>query len=151
MSDLPTLVAHLAWADARTRSSISTLDVTSSEYAESLRLYAHLAAAAHVWCSRIEGRTPAHVVWPTLTLDEAGALADESVAGLAACVARGAEELERTVSYTTSTGLSFQNTVAEMIRQVVTHGGYHRGQIAMLVRQGGGAPQATDYIVFVRL
>jgi uncharacterized damage-inducible protein DinB len=33
---------------------------------------------------------------------------------------------------------------------VALHGSYHRGQIALLMRQGGGAPAATDYIAFVR-
>ena len=30
------------------------------------------------------------------------------------------------------------------------HGSYHRGQVAMLLRQSGAEPLPTDYIVFVR-
>jgi len=30
------------------------------------------------------------------------------------------------------------------------HGCYHRGQVAMLIRDGGGTPAPTDYIAFVR-
>jgi uncharacterized damage-inducible protein DinB len=31
-----------------------------------------------------------------------------------------------------------------------THGVYHRGQIALLLRVGGAEPLATDYIVYAR-
>lgn len=150
MSDLPELMAHYAWADARARESIVTLDAGGAEYMEAVRLYAHLAAAAHVWGSRIAGKTPLHPVWPALNLAEASELAAESIAGLAGAVAQGSEELARPVTYANSAGATFSNTVEEIVRQIVTHGAYHRGQIAFLVRRGGGQPLATDYIVFKR-
>jgi uncharacterized damage-inducible protein DinB len=31
------------------------------------------------------------------------------------------------------------------------HGVYHRGQVALLVRQGGGTASPTDYIIFTRV
>lgn len=36
------------------------------------------------------------------------------------------------------------------LAHVVLHGSYHRGQIALLTRAGGGTPAATDYILFIR-
>jgi uncharacterized damage-inducible protein DinB len=30
------------------------------------------------------------------------------------------------------------------------HGAYHRGQIALLIRQAGAVPAPTDYVAFVR-
>jgi len=33
---------------------------------------------------------------------------------------------------------------------VVTHSAYHRGQVAAAVREAGGKPEATDYVVWVR-
>jgi hypothetical protein len=33
---------------------------------------------------------------------------------------------------------------------IALHGAYHRGQVALVVRGGGGEPASTDYIGFVR-
>ena len=150
MNILPTLVDHLAWADARARATILALDADAPERARAARLYAHLAAAAHVWHSRLEGRAPVHPVWPDLSLDDATALAVESIAGLRTIAAGDDAALAREVAYRTTAGAEFRNTVADVLAQVVLHGSHHRGQIALLAREGGGDPVPTDYIVFAR-
>jgi uncharacterized damage-inducible protein DinB len=103
-----------------------------------------------VWLSRLEGRAPAHPVWPELPLAEARALAERCVDGLRAVAGRDAGELAREVAYRNSAGQAFRNSVADILCQVVLHGSYHRGQIAQLVRQGGGEPAPTDYIGYRR-
>jgi uncharacterized damage-inducible protein DinB len=35
-----------------------------------------------------------------------------------------------------------------MVRHVVNHGTYHRGQVAAMLRQLGYSPPPTDYLVF---
>lgn len=150
MTTLQTLLDHVTWADAEAVAAIATLPEASAERAQATRLYAHLGAAAHVWLARLEGRTPEHPVWPDLSLDTARALATRSLAGLRAVAGRGAEELAREVEYRTTAGHAFRNTVADVLAHVVLHGSYHRGQLALLTRQGGGTPAATDYIVFAR-
>jgi uncharacterized damage-inducible protein DinB len=144
------LIDHALWADAQARASIATLDASTPEHARATRLYAHLAAAEHVWLARLEDRAPAHAVWAELSLDAAGALAAESLAGLRAIAADGATDLQRVIEYRTSAGQTMRNTVADVLAHVALHGSHHRGQIALLTRQGGGTPAATDYIVFVR-
>jgi uncharacterized damage-inducible protein DinB len=115
-----------------------------------VRLYAHLAAAAHVWLARLEGRTPEHPVWPDLPLDAARDLAARSIAGLRAIATADAAGLDREVEYRTTAGQVFRNRLADVLTHVSLHGMYHRGQIAMLVRRGGGVPAVTDFIVFAR-
>jgi uncharacterized damage-inducible protein DinB len=144
------LLDHVLWADARAHASILGLDPASPERAHATRLYAHLAAAEHVWLARLEGRAPAHAVWPDLSLEAATTLATESLAGLRAVAAGDADGLAREVEYRNSASQAFRNTVADLLLQVALHGSYHRGQIALLTRQGGGTPAATDYIAFVR-
>lgn len=150
MHTLATLLDHVAWADARAVAALRALPDDHPERAQGERLLAHLAAAAHVWLSRIEGRAPRHPVWPALSLDEAEALARESIAGLRAVAAGDEAALARVVEYRTTSGAAFTNTVAEILAHVALHGSYHRGQVAALVRQGGGVPAATDFIVWVR-
>ena len=147
---LAELLDHVAWADERAVAALRTLPDASAERAQGTRLYAHLAGAAHTWLARLEHRVPEHAVWPELTLDEAIALADASLAGLRAIARRDESALAEEVEYRNSAGQSFRNTVAELLSQVALHGSYHRGQLALLTRQGGGTPAATDYIVYVR-
>lgn len=42
-----------------------------------------------------------------------------------------------------------QYTLAELMQHVLNHSTYHRGQVALLLRQLGQAPPATDYRVFL--
>lgn len=147
---LPTLIDHAIWADARAFDTITTLPEGSEERAQAERLYAHMAAAAHVWLSRLEGRAPSHPVWPDLPLPEAQRLAAESLGGLRRHADQDADALERAIEYRTSSGGTFRNSVREMITQVVLHGMHHRGQVALLTRRAGGTPAATDFIFYAR-
>jgi uncharacterized damage-inducible protein DinB len=150
MTILTRLLDHYAWADARALGAIATLPDGAEQRAQCVRLYAHLAAAAHIWLSRLRGRTPDHPVWPDLSLDAASALAAESLAGLRAFAAGDEHALAVEVEYRNSAGTSFRNAVGDVLSQVLLHGTYHRGQLALLARQGGGTPAATDFIVFAR-
>ena len=150
MTILPRLLDHFAWADAEAVRAIATLPSGADERAQAVRLYAHLAAATHIWLARLCGRTPQHPVWPALSLDAAIALSAESVEGLRAFVGGDADALETEIEYATSTGQRFANTVGDVLAHVMLHGTYHRGQLALLTRQGGGTPAATDLIVYAR-
>jgi uncharacterized damage-inducible protein DinB len=150
MNTLLSLIDHVAWADAQVLAAIASIDVARSERAQATRLYAHVAGAEHIWLSRLEARRPVHPVWPELSLEAAAALASESLAGLRAVADAAPEGLERLVEYQTTGGQLFRNTAADILSHVTLHGAYHRGQIALLTRQGGGTPVATDYIVYAR-
>jgi uncharacterized damage-inducible protein DinB len=150
MSTLPALLDHALWADTRARDALASLAADVPERAQAVRVYAHLAAAAHVWHARLDGREPEHPVWPDLSLEAAGALAAASLAGLRALAAGGPAALGREVAYRTSGGQAYRDTVAEILTHVALHGSYHRGQLALLTRQGGGTPVATDLVVFLR-
>lgn len=142
---------HLEWADAHALEALRAMPANTPEAARARTIYAHLAGAEHIWLARLEGRTPAYPVWPDLELNEAAALARESARGLRALVAGlDAEALAREVAYRNSAGQAFVNSVGDILAQVALHGSYHRGQLALLARQGGGVPAATDYIVFIR-
>ena len=147
---LTALLDHLAWADARVLSALR--DAPGSD-PRSLELFAHVLGAEHVWLSRIRGTAPRVAVWPALTLEACAELAAENAAGLRAALdeetARD-DALGREVAYVNSAGQAFRSTVADMLLQVALHGSYHRGQIALLVRQSGGVPSATDYIAMAR-
>lgn len=148
---LRTLFEHLAWADANVRDALRAMPAESPERQRALSIYAHLAASEHVWLARLEGRAAAYSVWPDLDLDAAEALAVESAAALQAYVARlSPADLGSQVTYRNSAGQEFRNGVQDVLAHVALHGSYHRGQLALLARQGGGVPASTDYIAYVR-
>lgn len=142
------LVDHLEWADRRVLDSLRAMPHAD---ARALELYAHVVGAEHVWLRRM-GEQPAQVaVWPALSLEEAAGLAAENVHALRALVeSHSIEQLQRSVPYRNSAGVAFESTLEDMLLQVVLHGCYHRGQIALLVRGAGAEPAPTDYIAFVR-
>ena len=146
MTDLlEKLFAHNSWAHDEMFAELRR----AAPDAETLRLLAHVVATEHLWLSRIDGAKPRVAVWPTLTLEGCAALAAENAAGLRALLADAAG-LDREVSYVNSAGQAFRSTVRDILLHVALHGSYHRGQVALLVRQSGGVPVATDHTALAR-
>ena len=58
--------------------------------------------------------------------------------------------LERVVAYTNTAGLSFENSIQDILLHVALHGQYHRGKVNLILRQAGHSPAPTDYIAYVR-
>jgi uncharacterized damage-inducible protein DinB len=116
-----------------------------------LRIAAHLVGAMRLWLDRLHGDPPSMDVWPTLSIDQCAASFAEVDRAWSAYVGRLTEaELERRVSYVNSKGERWENSVRDILIHVTHHGGYHRGQIALLVRDSGATPAYTDYIEAVR-
>jgi len=145
---LPTLIDHMAWADARASASIAAMP-ESAERDRAVSLFAHIVAIEHAWHARFEQRTVEHPQWPAWSLETASALAASSAAGLHA-IAADSEDLHATITYRNRAGEEGHNTLWEILMHVVLHGTHHRGQIALLVREGGGVPASTDLSTYLR-
>lgn len=157
MDDLLKLLDYTAWATARLLAALAPLapealarDLHSSHGGLGGTL-AHLYGADVIWTARLRGQ-PAisfsdlpelpgldvlEVQWAAL---QAGRRA--LVAGLNA---------EQTVAYANLKGEAQTSTVSEIVRHVVNHGAYHRGQIVTMLRQLEHAAPSTDLIAFYRL
>lgn len=147
-SHLERLFRFVTWADRRTLESVKA---TTAAQTEALPVLAHIFAAEHVWLSRLEQREPRHIVWPTLTLDECEQLAAENAAGYCAFVEKlSDEQLTEVMHYRNAAGQEFATPVLDILLQVITHGGYHRGQIAKIIGRAGGTAINTDFIMFAR-
>ena len=142
------LFDHMGWADSR---ALESLRAMSAPPPKTVELMAHILGAERVWLSRVEGVASPIAVWPQLTLDEAVRVLDENVAAYRRVIAeRSSEALQEPITYKNSAGDQFTSTVEDIFTQVLTHGAYHRGQIAAQVRAAGGTPNPTDYIAYVR-
>ena len=142
------LVDHLKWADAAVLKALRT-SPRSGERA--LQIYAHVLGAEAVWLARIAGRPTDVAVWPSLGLDDAAALASRNASDLDRVLANLAHgDLHRDIVYRNSAGQAFSSTLEDILLHVALHGAYHRGQVAMLVRDNQCEPAPTDYIAFIR-
>lgn len=58
--------------------------------------------------------------------------------------------LDEVIVYRNSKEDEFQNSIQEIFFHFINHSTYHRGQIAMLMKQTGLEPINTDYIFYKR-
>ena len=57
--------------------------------------------------------------------------------------------LQEPISYENPPGVTWTYRLSDMVRQVINHSTYHRGQVTTLLRQLGGSPVPTDWLVFL--
>lgn len=145
LEELRRLLDHMAWADERVARSV---EAGGSDLAR--ERYAHVIGAEQIWLARIRGE-PDGPVWPSFegegTERDRRDVLDgyrELISGL------GSDDLNRIIVYENSAGRAFESRLSDIILHVFLHGTYHRGQIAMLLRDGGDEPAPSDYIAFVR-
>jgi uncharacterized damage-inducible protein DinB len=138
----------MAWADGKV---MAALRECPPALPEALPLLAHVLAAEHVWLSRLQQRTPQFSVWPTLAFEDCERLAVENAAGFREFVDRQpTDRLAEPIAYRNAKGDPFTTPIIDILTQVLTHGPYHRGQIAKILGRHGGAVPSTDYITFAR-
>jgi len=119
---------------------------------KSEELLSHIISAQKIWLNRILGRNTVIDPWHKLTQED---WIPQSIPITAEWInlleSFKENDFERRIEYTNTKGEKFFNTVKDIIVQVINHSTYHRAQIAQLVRQSGGEPAKTDYIVYQRM
>jgi uncharacterized damage-inducible protein DinB len=60
------------------------------------------------------------------------------------------DDVGRVFEYRSMEGDRYRNTIDEILTQLYGHSLYHRGQIALLLRQIGAEPAATDFVFWAR-
>jgi uncharacterized damage-inducible protein DinB len=143
---LENLYGHMWWAHDELVGELRRM----APDPETLRLFAHVVAAEHLWLSRIDGVKARVAVWPTLSLDEVVELETANRARFQELLQRRDDTRQQRIRYRNSAGNDFENSVGEILTHVALHGHYHRGQIARAMRLSGREPVYTDYIGFVR-
>jgi len=117
--------------------------------ATSMRLLSHLVNTQVVWLSRIKGEKPEFTAWDEHPLEVCKEMHQQSFSVLQTLVT-AEDNGEAIITYTNFQGIKFENSVNDILLQVLNHGTYHRAQIAQDMRKNGLEPVNTDYITFVR-
>lgn len=159
MEELRSLFEFNRWANLRFLDAAGELsdeelsrDIESS-FPSVLSTLVHMVGAEWVWLSRWKGDSPSDFPGADrLTsaravrerFDEVWAEQQDYLAGLSP------QDAAAPVRYRLFSGAEDSQPLGELIRHVVNHGSYHRGQLTTLLRQLGKTPPSTDYIRYLR-
>ena len=159
MEELRRLFAYNRWATRRLLDAASPLTMEDlrrdlkSSFPSLLDTFTHMLGAEWVWLERWNGRAPTAFLdmsaldsvralrarWDLLWRDQQGFV-------------DGIEEGDqsRDVAYKTFKGEPDVRPLAELMRHVINHATYHRGQVVTMLRQLGVTPPPTDYVRWLR-
>lgn len=148
------LFAHMRWADEQTLAALRNVKEEDWQRPELKLLgerFMHVIAAEHLWIRRIHAEAPNVPVWPPFDIDVCAMVMAKNHKELGDLLARaGTTGLTHEVSYFNTAGKPFKSKIGDIVLHVCMHGAWHRGQVAILMRQAGLQPAPTDYIAFVR-
>ncbi|KOP67447.1 damage-inducible protein DinB [Bacillus sp. FJAT-18019] len=113
-------------------------------------VFGHLAAAEEVWFARIKEESPPSLAArPFANMEVARHYMSQLQTRHREYLAT-VDDMGKVVTYHNTAGESFQNSISEILQQVVNHGTYHRGNITTMLRHLGHKGIITDYIAFLR-
>lgn len=156
MTDIFELLEYQRWATIKTLDSVAKLteeqlhrDLGSS-FKGVFETLVHLYGADRAWLGRLQGQNPSRpnlADYPNLeALREAWEVVldgwKETVSKL--------ENPKQMIHYKLYDGSPFSSSLEEIVKQVVNHGTYHRGQVAAMQRMLGGEAVGTDLMLFYR-
>ena len=146
------------WANARILDAAAALapdafdrDLGSS-FPSVRATLAHVLGAEWIWLSRWNGTSPtAQPAWELDDVSSVRARWTEVEAGQAVFLASlDDDRLDQAIDYRNLAGEPYRSPLWQMLRHVVNHSTYHRGQVTTMLRQLGAAPPATDLILYFR-
>ncbi len=151
------LFAYTRWANGLMLDAVARLgpeELTrnlGSSFPSVRETLVHMLGAEWRWLERWRGHPPGPLPssWDLSTLASIRQIWAEVERAEEAYVAGLTDaDLERVLSYRYSDGTPGRANFAQMLRHVVNHATYHRGQVTTMLRQLGAAGVDTDLITF---
>jgi uncharacterized damage-inducible protein DinB len=140
--------SYNAWANRRIISCLQRQEVTDEKV---LSIMGHLVSANFIWLNRIKDLPKSNYeLWGNYDVALLKRMVDEADEQWMNFI-RDNENFDRVLKYRNYVGDYFENNVQQIMIHLVNHGSYHRGQVAMLLRQKGFEPINTDYITYDRV
>ncbi|MGA9116501.1 MAG: DinB family protein [Bacteroidota bacterium] len=159
LGEIKMLHAYNAWADNRLLDALEGLPPgeynreRGGSFGSIHATLMHLVGAQALWLARWRGEKDARMSEASSagTPAEARELWQKTGHGIAQWIGLLTDrKLGETFVSTNAKGETFRDTCAGAFQHMVNHSTYHRGQIAVLMRQAGAAPPPTDLIRFLR-
>jgi uncharacterized damage-inducible protein DinB len=159
MDELRRLFDYNRWANLRLLDAAESLTSEElgrhieSSFPSLLATLVHAMGAEWIWLERWKGTSPTALPDAT-SLDSVAAVRarwDEVWRDQQAFLAGLADGDEtRPLTYKLFSGASDTRPLGELMRHVVNHATYHRGQLVTMLRQLGKTPPSTDYVRWLR-
>jgi uncharacterized damage-inducible protein DinB len=136
------------WATKESVNSIKKLNEPSDRL---LTIISHVVATEQLWYDRvIKSKNPISP-WHKYSLDECINKSTEITSKWISLLNEfGEDGLFNIINYVNTQGRKYHNSFKEIVTHTINHSSYHRAQAALLVRDAGGEPALTDYIVYAR-
>ena len=142
------LYQYNTWATKRVLDYLEKKNINDEKI---LSIMGHIVAAQFLWLHRIKGLPPAQVkLWGEYKLPQLISMADEA-GKLWLEFVESTENFNRDLEYINYVGEPYITNVEMIMIHLVNHSSYHRGQIALLLRQKGFEPINTDFITYDRV
>jgi uncharacterized damage-inducible protein DinB len=158
-NDLLDLIRYNDWANERMMEAIRSVSEESrrspitSSFGSLRETLGHMVSAEWIWLQRWNGQSPATApgwVATDSTDRYLERLAEIRKQRLTWLWELDEAAFEKPIEYSNLAGNTYRNSLADLIRHVVNHSTYHRGQLATQLRQLGQVPPSTDFIVYRR-
>jgi uncharacterized damage-inducible protein DinB len=157
LATIGALYRYNSWANERVLNAVSRVaqadfirDLKSSH--RSIRdTLTHVVWSEWIWLQRWKGVSPTTVFSPAdfPTAESLRERFQTVAAERSAFMGQlAAERLLQVVEYTNIKGEIWRYPLWQQLYHVVNHSTYHRGQVALMLRQLGAAPTATDFLVY---
>jgi uncharacterized damage-inducible protein DinB len=149
VNDLQFLFEYDRWANARMFEAVDTLN--DEQFANVREMLAHIIGVEWIWFQRCNGVNPRSLPeWMENATRESlrtqlGAVEREWQEYLGAL---NDDDLSRVVDYVQLAGQTGSRKLVHLLQHVVNHSTYHRGQVATRIRETGGIPLGTDFLIF---
>ena len=159
LAEIRRLFDYADWASERMFTAIAGLSDEQqnrnivSSFSSIRATLAHIVGAEWLWLQRWNGISPgAPPEWAaTATVAELAQqmrkVSSERRAFLSALDER---KLDEEFAYKNLKGDAFKSRLRDVLLHIANHASYHRGQLTTMMRQAGGTPPSTDFIVFTR-
>jgi uncharacterized damage-inducible protein DinB len=156
MTDLVELLEYHRWATNLTVGAAQALtpeqfmrDLGSS-FPSVRDTLVHVFTADRAWLGRLEGGTPPRANAADFAGLDSLLEVWEPVLTRWPTVVKSLGDAGRLIEYKSFAGDPFTNPLGQIVRHVVNHGTYHRGQVATMLRQLGAQAVSSDLIYFYR-
>lgn len=132
--------------------SVPTAARSSAAFDRAVGKMAHLVAARHMWLFRLGAVADQPESWfPPTTLEQLPEAIRSIEERWTSYLGRLTEaDISGEFTCTGGDGRRYRWRLIDLLTQVFGHAWYHRGQIAMLVKDLGGEARDTDYIFWDR-
>lgn len=143
------LYQYNAWANRRVIGCLERQAVTDEKI---LSIFAHCVAANFIWYNRFMGLPKSdYKLWGgNYSIAEMKQMVEEAARKWLEFIESN-NSFDRVLKYHNYVGDYYENNIQDIMIHLVNHGSYHRGQVAVLLRERGYEPINTDLITYDRV